>query len=139
MLAIVTVALHWNVPRVALLIPAGFMGLLHVYELRWLRFGSFVTASPIIVDVCSMFVVVEKPKMRRLGDRHSYMRVDDPWLVAFAERFATAFPPAAFVFDGMYVQLRDVFAALCREAGVPAGAPGGLTLGSLRPGGATCL
>lgn len=139
MLAMVTVALQWNLPHVALLIATGFMGLLHVHELRWLRFGSFVTPSLMLVDDCTMFVVIEKPKMRRLGARRSYVRVDDPGLVAFAERFAAVFPPNAFVFEGTYVQLRDVFAALCREVGVPAGAPGGLKLGSLRPGGATWL
>lgn len=139
MLAMITVALNWNLPHVALLIATGFMGLLRVHELRWLRFGSFVTPSLILVDDCTVLVIIEKPTMRRLGARRSYVRVDDPGLVMFAERFATAFPPDALVFDGTYVQLRNVFTALCREVGVQAGAPGGLTLGSLRPGGATWL
>lgn len=131
MLAMITVALSWHLPHVALLIATGFMGLLRVHELRWLRFGSVVTPSLMLVDDCSMFAIIEKPKM--------CVRIDDPGLVALAERFATAFPPTALVFDGSYVQLRNVFAALCHEVGVPAGAPGGLTLGSLRPGGATWL
>ena len=44
-----------------------------------------------------------------------------------------------FVFDDSYAQLRGIFFATYAELGVPGGGPGGLTLGSLRLGGATSL
>ena len=139
MLAMMTVALRWNPPNVALLIASGFLGLLRVHELRWLRFGSFLTPAQFLSDDPVLFIVIEKPKMRRLGARRAYTRIDDAAIVQFAECYATQFPPQDFVFDGSYYELRAVFNAICAEIGLPHGGPEGLTLGSLRPGGATWL
>ena len=139
MLAMVTVACEWGMPNVALLIAVGFMGLLRVHELRWLRYESFATPQRMFTLDATMFVTIQKPKMRRLTARRSYVRVDDPGVISFAEGLAAVFPPAAFVYYGTYAQLRAVFLALCSELGVPGGAPDGLSLGSLRPGGATWL
>lgn len=139
MMAMVTVALRWDLPHVALLLATGFVGLLRVHELRWLRFGSFVTPRRMMADDAVMFVVIDKPKMRRLGARRSYVRIDDPGLIAFAEGFAAGMPADALVFDDSYAQLRSVFMAICGELGLPSGTPEGLSLGSLRPGGATWL
>ena len=139
MLAMVTVACEWGMPQVGLLIAVGFMGLLRVHELRWLRFGSFVTPRRMFSLDSVMFVTIEKPKMRRLGARRSYVRIDDPGIIAFAEAFVEIYPHEAFLFNGTYAQLRAIFLALCAELAVPGGAPHGLTLGSLRPGGATWL
>ena len=139
MLAMVTVACEWSMPNVALLLAIGFVGLLRVHELRWLRFDSLVTPARMFTADATMFVTIERPKMRRLGARRSYVRVDDPGIISFAEGLADVAPSSAFLYDGSYAQLRAVFMALCAELGVPGGAPHGLTLGSLRPGGATWL
>ena len=139
LLAMVTVALSWGFPHVALLLLSGFTGLLRVHELRWLRLGSFMTPRRLMHDDQAMFVVIEKPKMRRLAARRSYVRIDDAGIIEFADAVVAGRPEEAFLFDGSYAQLRGVFCALCAEVGVPHGAPRGLTLGSLRPGGATWL
>ena len=126
-------------PHVALLLITGFVGLLRVHELRWLRFGSFLTPRILMSDDPVMFVVIDKPKMRRLAARRAYARIDDPGLIQFAEAYATGCSPDALVFDGSYHELRNIFNALCAEVGLPAGGPSGVSLGSLRPGGATWL
>ena len=86
-----------------------------------------------------LFVVIDKPKMRRLAARRSYTRIDDIGIVQFAEGFVSRFPPDQLLFNGTYLELSKAFKAICGELGLPHGAPQGLTLGSLRPGGATWL
>ena len=81
MLAMVTVALRWNLPNVALLITCGFLGLLRVHELRWLRFGSLLTPRRLLSDDEVLFIVIEKPKMRRLAARRAYTRIEDAGIV----------------------------------------------------------
>lgn len=83
-----TEALHGGLPHVALLVATGFWGLLRVHNLRWLRIGSFVMPSLLLVGDSTVFVVIDKPKLRRLLGRRSYVGVD-AGLVTFAELFAT--------------------------------------------------
>ena len=139
LLAMMSVALAWNMPHVALLLAAGFMGLLRVHELRWLRFGSFMSPRRLLNDDSVMFIIIEKPKMRRMTARRSYVRIDDPAIIALADAVVEDRPDDSFLFNGSYQQLRAVFNAICAELRLPHGAPQGLTLGSLRPGGATWL
>ena len=98
-----------------------------------------MTPQRLLSDDAVLFVIIDKPKMRRLGARRAYTRIDDPAVVEFAEHYATQFPPHQFVFNGTYYELRAMFNAICAEIGLPHGGPVGLTLGSLRPGGATWL
>ena len=139
MLAMVTVAVRWNLPNVALLIASGFLGLLRVHELRSLRFGSFLTPQRVLSDDRVLFSVIDKPKMCRLTARRACTRIDDAGVVDFAEHVVSKFPPQDLVFNGSYHELRAVFNAISAEIGLPHGGPDGLTLGSLRPGGATWL
>ena len=98
-----------------------------------------MTPRLLMSDFPVMFVIIERPKMRRLATRRAYARIDDPMIIAFADAYATRGPPDAFVFDGTYHELRAIFMAICREVGLPVGGADGLSLGSLRPGGATWL
>ena len=139
LMAMVAVAMSWGFPHVALLLLTSFSGLLRVHELRWLRMGSFMTPRRLMHDDGVMYVIIEKPKMRRLAARRSYVRIDDVGIIQFAEAIIRGRPEDAFLFNGSYAQLRDVFNALCAELRIPHGAPSGLTLGSIRPGGATWL
>ena len=139
LMAMITVALRWQLPHVALLLATGFVGLLRVHELRWLRFGSFLTPSRLLADGGPMFVVIEKPKMWRIAARRAYTRIGDPAVVALAEALVGRFRADDLVFSGSYAELHDVFAAILAELGLPAGGPTGLGLSSLRPGGATWL
>ena len=139
MLAMLTVALRWQMPNVALLLACGFLGLLRVHELRMLRCGSFLTPSRLLSDDPVVFIVIDRPKMRRLGARRAYTRIDDPAIVALAEAFAPHFAPDALLFNESYTALRTIFSAICCELHLPHGSQDGFTLGSLRPGGATWL
>ena len=49
-MAMITVALRWGLSNVALLLVTGFLGFLRVHELRWLRFGSFLTPGRLMFD-----------------------------------------------------------------------------------------
>ena len=65
--------------------------------------------------------------------------MDEPGFVEFAAGIVEQYAPDDLVFPGTYAQLRTMFIAVCRELGVPSGCADGLSLGSLRPGGATWM
>ena len=86
-----------------------------------------------------MYVVIAAPKMRRLTARRAYTRIDEHGFVAYVDALLLRLPEDGFVFPGTYAQLRHMFNLLCSGLGLPTGSPDRLTLGSLRPGGATWL
>ena len=116
-------------------IPDKGLSAMVLVALRW----GMMTPRLLMSDFPVMFVIIERPKMRRLAARRAYARIDDPMIIAFADAYAARGPPDAFVFDGTYHELRAIFMAICREVGLPVGGADGLSLGSLRPGGATWL
>lgn len=86
-----------------------------------------------------MFVVIQKPKMRRLGPRRSYVRIDEPGFIEFVDALLPWLPESGPIYHGTYDHLRLLFRALCDELSLPTSGESPLTLGSLRPGGATWL
>ena len=138
-LALVSLALVWGWHDMVLMLGIGFMGMLRPHELRALRVADLLTPRRLLSDFPSMYIVIATPKMRRLTARRSYTRVDEPGFIAYADSLCALLPDEAFLFPGSYAQLRLLFNHLCLALGVPTGAPNGLTLGSLRPGGATWL
>ena len=138
-LALLSVALLWDFDHLALLLGAGFLGLLRPHEIRRLRFSDFMTPSRLMSRLPCLFVTVQAPKMRRITAKRAYTRIDEPGFVLFADAFISNDPPASFIFDGSYAQFRVAFQALAREVGLPLAGPLALSWGSLRPGGATWL
>ena len=121
----------------ALILGTGFLGLLRVYEFRALRACDFLTPTRLLATGGPMFVTIRLPKMRRLTARRAYTWIDDQGFIAYVEAVIARLPPEAPIFPGSYAQLRTIFNMLCGRLGVPAGRSGALSLGSLRPGGAT--
>ena len=82
-------------------------------------------------------MVIRKPKMRRLAARREHVLVSEPSVAAF---LASAFRDRSgdeLVFPAGGARLREAFAAILSGLGVPTGDAVGLTLASLRAGGAT--
>ena len=139
-LALLSLALQWDWPHIALLLATGFCGMLRVHELRALTFGDYLTPSALLRRGHTVYVTIARPKMRRVTARRGYARLDEPGLTDFIEAMTQAYAAADLVFPGTYAQLRQAMIALCSELGLPAESRrGGLSWGSLRAGGATWL
>ena len=138
-LAMMTVVLKWEFDHLALLIGAGFLGLLRPHEIRSLRFSDFLTPRRLLSPVQCLLVTVRAPKMRRIAAKRAYTRIDESGFVRFADALVPLVAPDAFVFDGSYAQFREAFLAIVRELHLPTAGPAALSWGSLQPGGATCL
>ena len=139
-LAMVSLALQWNWPHIALLLATGFCGMLRVHELRDLTFGDYLTPSALLRGGCTVYVTIGRPKMRRIAARRGYARLDEPGLADFVEAMTHAYASEDLVFPGTYAQLRQAMLAMCAELGLPSESRrGGLSWGSLRAGGATWL
>ena len=138
-LAMMSVALAWGLDHVALLLGAGFLGLLRAQEIRNLRFHDFLTPTRLMAADPVLLITVRAPKMRRITAKRSYTRVDQPGFVDFADAYVAHFNPTIAVFNGTYAQFRHIVRALAAELGLPLDGPLALTWGSCRPGGATWL
>ena len=139
-LALLSVALMWRWDHIALLLSTGFLGLLRVGELQHLTFGCFLTPSRLLLGGHTTYITIGKPKMRRVTARRSYTRIDQPGYTDFVEHMIAFFAADANVFPRSYLQFRSAMRALCDELELPSESRrGGLTWGSLRPGGATWL
>ena len=86
-----------------------------------------------------MFVVIRRPKMRRLTARRAYVRIDDARFIEFVDAFLMHQRDAERIYPGTYYQLRAVFGVVCEHLGLPLAGANALSLGSFRPGGATWL
>ena len=139
-LALLGLALQWQWPHVALLLATGFCGMLRVHELRGLTFGDFVTPTALMSSAPTVYVTIQRPKMRRVTARRGYARLDEPGLTEFIEAVTSVYASSDLVFPGSYAQFHRAMVALCRELGLPTESQrGGLSWGSLRAGGATWL
>ena len=138
-LAMLAVALMWNMDHLALLLGPGFLGLLRPFEIRNFKFSDFQTPSRLLSSVPCLYITIAMPKMRRVTARRSYTRIDEPGFVDFADAIVGAASGPDLIFTGGYAIFRRLFETLCAELGLPRGGPHHLSWGSLRPGGATWL
>jgi len=137
--AIMAIAVGWGWHDVAIVVGAGFLGLLRPHELRALLVSDLLTPFRLLASDGPMFVTIRLPKMRRLTARRSYTRIDHAGFIQYVDACTRGLSPATPIFPGSYAQLRAHFNRICAHLSVPTGAPHGLSLGSLRPGGATAL
>ena len=138
-LALLSLALLWGWHDMAVLLGTGFLGMLRPHELRGLRARDFLTPRRLLSDFPAMYVVISAPKMRKLTARRAYTRIDELGFVEYIDALLGLFPEDCVIYPGTYAQLRHCFNLMCSALDLPIGAPTGLTLGSLRPGGATWL
>ena len=75
--------------------------------------------------------------MRRLAARREHVLVSDPVVADFLSAALRGRPAAERLFPGGGAELREAFAGVLGGLGVPTGDVAGLTLASLRAGGAT--
>ncbi len=136
-LGILTLSLAWGWYDVAVLFGAAFLGLLRPLELRTLTAADLLTPARLLASGGPMFVVIQKPKTRRLGPRRSYVRIDEPGFVDLADAVLPWLPESGPIFRGTYDHLRSLFRSLCEELNLPTLGETPLSLGSFRPGGAT--
>ncbi len=138
-LTLLAVALLWNWDSVALLLGAGFLGILRPHEIRQLRYADFQTPTLLMSTRATLFITVRAPKMRRITAKRAYTRIDELGFVRFADAFIGEAPLEGFIFGGSYAHFRLVFRALLQELRLPVDGPLALSWGSCRPGGATWL
>ena len=140
LLALMTVALTWEFDHLAVLLGAGFLGLLRPSEIRALRFNDFLTPRRLMSRSSKpLLITIRAPTMRRVTARRAYTRIDELGFIDFVDAYIGEDPSDQFVFNGTYATFRFAFQALAREVGLPTAGPIALSWGSLRPGGATWM
>ena len=134
--ACLSLALIWGWPRTAFLLAVGFLGLLRPGEIAALRGDSFL--MPDVLGVRGVMLVrIVQPKMRRLSARREHVRIEDPDILELA-RLLIQVPGLCGPF---LVRQRQALEGNARKLleffGVQWQDHFGLTLASLRGGGAT--
>ena len=137
--ALLTLAILWGRFGEALLLTAGFVGLLRRGELAALRGYNDVFSDLLGAVGDWLFVQIESPKMRRRGARLEHVRIRGALLTAFARAVVAASGAASRVFDGSPAELTKSLSQMFDFFGFSLGSGPSLSWTSLRPGGATFL
>ena len=99
-LAILTLCLAWGWYDIAVLFGAGFLGLLRPHEMLSLSPAELLTPSRMLASLGPMFVIIRRPKMRRLTAKRSYVRIDEPGFIDFVDAFLAWAPAHHRIFLG---------------------------------------
>ena len=137
--ALVALALLYDRTDFAAALLIGFMALLRPGELVDPRVADVLLPHIVLCRPGTFYVVIRSPKMRRLAARREHVLVAEPSVTAFLETALRGRAPKERVFPGGGADLRRVLAGLLLALGIPTGDTVGLTLASLRAGGATWL
>ena len=135
--AMVSLTLLHDRLDVASVLLVGFLAFLRPGELIDLRVSDVLLPGRVLCRPGTFYVVIRSPKMRRLAARREHVHVAEPTVTAFLERALAGRAGHELVFQGGGAELRRLFAGLLLALGVPSGDLVGLTLASLRAGGAT--
>jgi len=140
LLAFVSLALMWDWADVAVNLLVGFFALLRPFELFRLRSDDVLVPSNMLSYVYVALVRVGAPKMKRIGARREHARITQREVIDFLEAYLPLLGGGATkLWQGTQKEFRDCLTCLCRFFGLPYMNVGGITPGSLRPGGATWL
>ena len=139
LLAAVAAALLDNAVDLAIVLSVGFVAALRPAEVSNLRVRDLLMPSRTLGRAGCFYVFVDKPKMRRLAARHEHVLVEQPGLTQFLEAVIPQRAADELVFRDGPRALSVAFDEVVRRLGVPGGALTGMSLASLRAGGATWL
>lgn len=117
----------------------GFAAMLHPAEMLALRREDLIFPKDVCYDNPSLFVKVRNPKTARFATRQ-HGRIDDPQIIALAEKVFEQLPKSAQLFPGSISTFRKQWNAIMDRLGIPSRqAEQGATPGVLRGSGATYL
>ena len=135
--AAVTLGLLWNWPRWVGIVLLGFAAMLHPAEMIALKRADLILPSDVAHDHCCMFVHIRNPKTARFA-RRQHGRIDDPLIIALAERLYGPLNLEAHLYAGSASMFRKQWDAVLQRLGIPTRqADGGATPAVLRGSGAT--
>lgn len=137
MLACCSLALIWGWYELAGLVMLGFLGMMRPGEIYHLHGSDILLPSELLSAHRILFVRIGRPKMRRLGAKREHVRIDDVEVVLFFEALMRDRDRSLRIFPESAASLRARFGALVSFFSIPFKDGAGLTLASLRPGGAT--
>ena len=137
--AAVAVALLENAVDLAAILAIGFSACLRPAELLTLKVNDVLLPSKTLGRAGSFYVTVGQPKMRRLAARREHVLVEQPSLTSFLEQVLADREGEELLFRNGPRGLTTAFDEVVRVLGLPRGDLTGLTLASLRAGGATWL
>ena len=117
----------------------GFAAMLHPAEMVSLRREDLIFPKDVFYDSPSLFVKIRNPKTARFA-RRQHGRIDDPQVIAFAEKVFDHLPKTALLFPGSMATFRKQWNCLMDRLGIPnKQSEQGATPGVLRGSGATYL
>ena len=137
LLALVGLSLTWNWRSMCAYLLLAFTGLLRPGEALALRRQDILLPRDLMSNRRCLYIIVQRPKMRRVAARREHVRVQDPLVLQVMEQWlggtdasSRLFPISAAYLRVLHDHLVSFFGILCLD-GI------GLTPASHRAGGAT--
>ncbi|CAK0892049.1 unnamed protein product [Prorocentrum cordatum] len=141
--ALTGLCLLWGWPRIAVLLAAGFAGIMRPSEFLLAKRAQLALPRDILFERPYALFTIQLPKTATLGAKIQSARVEPPDIVEMLDCIFGAAPPEALLWPMSGQTFRKRFNSLCRELRLPLNlggkCRGALDLASLRAGGATQL
>ena len=139
LLAMVSLCLCWNWRSMAAYLLLSFTGLLRPGETLGLRRCDILLPADMMSTRRCMYIIVRRPKMRRIAARREHVRVSDPVVLAVMEHWLQGASSNERLFPISSTYLRVLHDHLVRWLGISCLDGTGLTPASHRAGGATLM
>ena len=137
--AAVSVALLWKWKRWAAITMIAFAGMLHPAEFIGLERCDLMLPRDTFFSIDVLYIHLKNPKTYRFA-RQQHVKISDPEIISFVDALFGKFPLKMKLFGGSISMYRNQWNAIMNVLGVPCKqVERGVTPGSLRGSGATCL
>ena len=137
--AAVSVALLWKWKRWAAITMIAFAGMLHPAEFIGLERCDLMLPRDTFFSTDVLYIHLKNPKTYRFA-RQQHVKISDPEIISFVDALFGKFPLKMKLFGGSISMYRNQWNAIMNVLGVPCKqVERGVTPGTLRGSGATCL
>ena len=136
-LALISLSLLWNWINIAFLTACMFLGMLRPGEALKLTAADIIFPDSTLLGICTVFLRISSPKMRRLNARREFVKIDDPLFFRLARLIKEWYAPDRKVWPDSYANFVLAHRALLRYFRIPSTDGIGITPASHRTGAAT--
>ena len=137
LLALVGLSLTWNWRSMCAYLLLAFTGMLRPGEALTLRRQDILLPRDLMSNRRCFYIIVQRPKMRRVAARREHVRVQDPFVLQVMEHWLDGIDASSRLFPISAAYLRVLHDHLVSFFGIPCLDGIGLTPASHRAGGAT--
>ena len=135
--AMIALAMCWGWRSMATFVMLSFSGMLRPGETLRLRRRDLLFPGDLLSERRVLYVIITKPKMRRLAARREHVRIADSLVLDTLESWLFGAAPATPLFSCKAAELRRGHDQLVQFFGIASSDGVGLTPASHRAGGAT--